>query len=81
MTSPRRTHKWSHPICVFGDRTVTGCEQSERTCSHCGLIKITVHPPHGIPWREWRYPDDPKVQHKGEATPLCGEAVAEVPAL
>ncbi len=31
-----------------------GNERTERTCQNCGLVKITVHPPHGFPWREWR---------------------------
>lgn len=30
--------------------------QKERTCKLCGVIKITVLPPDGGGWREWRYP-------------------------
>lgn len=29
----------------------------EKTCPFCLLTKITVHPPRGLPWREWRTKD------------------------
>lgn len=52
-TVPRK-HKWvgEHriPACDSIDRN----ERTERGCPQCGLVKITVHPPHGLPWREWR---------------------------
>ena len=67
---PARRHRWNFPICVFGDRTPTGCEQSERECQFCGLIRITVHPPQGFPWREWRKAGSDK-QFPSDHTPPC----------
>lgn len=65
-----RKHKWMSPITIRGTHTQTGCEQSERQCEQCGMIKITVHPPQGFPWREWRHPKSPK-QFTGSNTPPC----------
>lgn len=31
--------------------------QTERTCSVCSVVKITVHGPNGGAWREWRLPN------------------------
>jgi hypothetical protein len=28
--------------------------QTERTCSACGAVKVTVHAPNNRHWREWR---------------------------
>lgn len=56
-----------------------GNERTERTCAFCGLVKITVHPPAGFAWREWRTKDGSKWQ--GECTPPCVALsdAAEVP--
>ena len=48
--------------------------QTERTCVRCGLVKVTVHPPLGLPWREWRMPGQVQVQL--EATPPCVDVEA-----
>lgn len=61
-------HKWSDPIPVL--EGPNGCEQTERTCVHCSLVKITVHPPRGYPWREWRHPQS-AAQFPAEHTPPC----------
>lgn len=62
-----RRHRWGEGVLVgeYLDRT-------ERTCVHCGLVKITVHPPQGWPWREWRTREGKRWE--GENTPPCLEA-------
>ncbi len=59
-----RKHQWGESARVgeYADRT-------ERTCVLCGLVKITVHPPRGFPWREWRTRAGKIWQ--GTATPPC----------
>lgn len=52
-----------------------GNERSERACRHCPLIKITVHPAVGFPWREWRMKDSQARIALG-ATPPCLDAEA-----
>jgi hypothetical protein len=67
-----------------------GNERTERTCARCGLVKITVHPPRGLAWREWRTPEGQTMQL--DATPPClatglsaspslADELKEVPAL
>lgn len=73
MTQPR--HKWGDAVAKLPAETANGCEQTERVCAHCGLIKITVHPPVGFPWREWRLPGS-RVQVKDIRTPACTVAAA-----
>lgn len=51
--APGRRHKWGEPV-THMDGTVSGCEETHRTCDLCRMIKITVHPPHGLPWRVWQ---------------------------
>ena len=68
MTDPR--HSWSGGVVRFGPRALgNGCDQTERTCSRCGLVKITVHPPEGLPWIEWRQGEGPQIQLS--TTPPC----------
>jgi hypothetical protein len=45
-------------------------QQTERTCMKCPLVKITVHPPQGGGWREWRWGDAPS-QFIDVVTPAC----------
>lgn len=59
-----RKHRWGDGVCV-GDHL----DRTERSCALCGLVKVTVHPPQGFPWREWRTRDG-KVW-RGDATPPC----------
>lgn len=61
-------HRWG-PRMLVNDGTVHGCEQSERTCLRCGLVRVTVHPPQGLPWREWRPEGGPQMQFTN--TPPC----------
>lgn len=57
-------HKW-------GEATYAGerAERTERLCALCGLVKITVHPPQGFPYREWRTRAGKPWQ--GDNTPPC----------
>lgn len=62
-------HRWGHSRNVFNEHT--GNDQTQRICVLCGLVKITVHPPRGYPWREWRDPrGGGQLQFSG--TPACG---------
>lgn len=65
---PPPRHKWGDRVTVV-DNTSSGCEQGERTCVRCGIVRVTVHPPRGLPWREWR----PRgcVQIQLSSTPPC----------
>lgn len=78
-------HKWNIEARIPASETADGNDRTEKTCPFCLTVKITVHPPHGYPWRLWR-------QKGGEdfiaaATPPCIEAAqfvdkpSEVPAL
>ena len=69
-------HKWSDRISVPRDQTPSGCEQTERTCGLCKIVRITVHPPQGFPWREWRHPNS-DVQFACEHTPPCKGSTKE----
>ncbi|WP_291854833.1 hypothetical protein [Bradyrhizobium sp.] len=71
LRSPR--HRWSDRTTVV-DGTVSGCQETHRRCPQCGLIKITVHPPHGLPWRVWRTAAGAAWQ--GDRTPPCVAAAA-----
>jgi hypothetical protein len=74
--APRR-HRWdreqvkylAHIECSDGNsRTLTPCLQ-------CEMVKVTVIPPHGFPWHEWR--TRAGSVWVGEATPPC---IPQVPA-
>lgn len=65
-----RQHSWSTKVRVAGAETITGCDQTEQRCWNCGRVKITVHPPHGLPYLAWRCPDNPQ-QFTMDATPPC----------
>ncbi len=79
----RTTHTWPRDgEDGYRHRPAELCaDGNERTCARCGLIKVTVHPPRGFPWREWR--TDKGKLWQGDATPPClpQTAPAEVPAL
>lgn len=63
-------HKWSGGMVrVPARETPNGNDQTERTCATCGLVKITVKPPRGFPWPEWRRPGGK--QFRCEMTPGC----------
>lgn len=61
-------HKWGERVPLE-----TG---TERTCKVCGLVKVTVHPPHGLPWREWRDPKGGPQMQLSFTPPCVGEGEA-----
>lgn len=72
-------HRWDHDK----EKRLAACEspdgngRTERPCERCGLIKVTVHPPQGLPWREWRTKEGYPWQ--GEMTPPCvAQTVPEI---
>lgn len=54
-------HRWGEPLPLQ--------DQTERVCANCSLVKITMHPPHGLPWRVWRHRDGSSFTAEG--TPPC----------
>lgn len=82
MPQPRQSprHAWDYD----NERKIAACDssdgndRSEKPCLHCSLVKITVHPPFGIPWREWRF--GAGENFKSDLTPRC-EPSGEVAAL
>lgn len=70
---PPRRHAWD-PIpkaMLAATEFPDGNARTLRTCSQCGMIKVTVHSPDGRAWREWRTKSG-DVWH-GQATPPCLE--------
>lgn len=63
-------HRWGERFTRLDD-TPSNCPQSERVCARCGLTRITVHPPSGLPWREWKPKGGTQMQF--EMTPPCVE--------
>lgn len=51
---PPPPHKFSDPVSVVANVTLSRHPQTERTCTACGAVKVTVHGSDGIAWREWR---------------------------
>jgi hypothetical protein len=60
-------HKWGAPVRTA--ETWTPVSTTVRKCVKCGAEKITMHPPSGLPWNEWRLPGVP--QFRSVATPPC----------
>lgn len=60
-------HRWGTSDAFVGD-TPSGCQETRRVCALCGLVKITVHQPHGLPYRLWQYPDG---ERAAGLTPMC----------
>jgi hypothetical protein len=48
-------HQFGNPVSVAPDPTLGRCEQAERTCRMCQLVKITAFTPDGVK-RLWRLP-------------------------
>lgn len=79
MSDISRRHRWneSDHVRISGIDCADGNDRTQKSCALCGLIKITVHPPHGFPWREWKTKDGKVWQ--GASTPPCLDSVpAEV---
>lgn len=69
-----RRHKWDGPVNIHRDTSASGCDETERPCALCGLVKLTVHQPDGYPYRAWRTARGLRFPDTGQ-TPLCeGEA-------
>jgi hypothetical protein len=47
-------HIFGGPVFVPRSLELDRHPQTERTCSVCGAVKVTVHAPAGGGWREWR---------------------------
>lgn len=78
-TSPKQPrHSWDHAEkkVSVAQETYDGNERHERRCVQCGITKITVLPPHGLPWVEWRTPDG--ATHLYPRTAPCSGAPAIV---
>jgi hypothetical protein len=71
-----RRHRWGDLPTVY----IAACDapdgngRTERTCSHCAMVRITVHYAQGFPEREWRTAAG-AVWH-GDATPPCLDQVS-----
>jgi len=50
----RLPHQFGDPVSVAANVTLSRHPQTERTCTVCGAVKVTVHGSNGIAWREWR---------------------------
>jgi hypothetical protein len=70
MTASAR-HSWNStdPKSIAACDSLDGNDRTEKTCAACGLVKITVHPPRGLPWREWR--TKAGKGWVGDSTPPC----------
>lgn len=66
LPTPARRHRWNEKFTIPIGRS--GCEESHRICAVCSLIRITVHPPHGAPYRLWQYDDGERADG---LTPMC----------
>lgn len=51
---PALRHVFGEPVGVPPSLELDRHQQTERTCSVCGAVKVTVHAPDGSAWREWR---------------------------
>lgn len=52
--SPRSPHRFGDPVSVPANPALGRHPQTERTCTLCGVVKVTVHGADGKHWREWR---------------------------
>jgi hypothetical protein len=77
LALPPRNHRWDwdHARQIAACDSPSGSDQNERDCVHCGLIRITVHPPAGNPFRAWRYGN--AKQFTADKTPKCEPRVRE----
>ena len=76
MSSVRHSWNAADPVRRSGVDSIDGNDRTEKTCPACGLVKITVHPARGLPWREWRTKEGKG--WVGDSTPPCVEAKAEL---
>ena len=79
-------HRWNIEHRIPACESPDGNERTEKTCPFCMLVKITVHPPRGLPWREWRTKDGRQlfgtiVPHGCIASAKVSAPPTEVPAI
>jgi hypothetical protein len=63
-------HEWIDDGYRSRNDTASGNDEHERRCRHCGLVKITIHYPFGIPGRAWRTKGAERFPNPG-TTPIC----------
>lgn len=68
IAAPR--HIWRDDGNKLRDTTPSGCDEHERVCEACGLVKITVHRPDGYPYRAFRSKGGVRFIDPG-FTPVC----------
>jgi hypothetical protein len=62
-------HPFGAAVTIPKEKSASGFEQKEKTCSHCGCVRVTVWG-HGVAWREWRRnADGPQI--KTSIAPPC----------
>lgn len=56
---PTPRHRWpaSHDREIPACESPDGNDRNEKDCRNCGITRITVHPPEGFPFHQWRKPD------------------------
>lgn len=64
-------HKWRDDGNKLRDTTPSGCDEHERVCEFCGLVKITVHAAEGYPYRAWRTKKGVRFSDYDGLTPTC----------
>lgn len=52
--APPPRHRFGDPVSVPANYELDRHQQTERACTICGAVKVTVHGPGGRHWREWR---------------------------
>lgn len=52
ISAPR--HKFGDPVSVPASKSASGQQQTERTCTLCRAVKVTVHGPGDDHYRAWR---------------------------
>lgn len=76
---PPEPHEWAEPESVAPHDGRH--QQTERKCTRCPLVKITVHPPGGGGYRQYRFADGAQFYDRIEPecvpTPSIPSAAAE----
>lgn len=63
-------HKFGDPVSVPADKSPSGHQQTERSCTLCGAVKVTVHGLGDNQYRAWRKSANAE-QIETFAAPLC----------
>ncbi len=66
-----RRHQWPihNTTRMAASEFPDGNSRTLRSCSNCGIIKVTVHGANGYAWREWRTKGGQV--YVGDLTPPC----------